>query len=78
MLEYHHCEPSAMGGETSVDQVTLRCRMHNAYAAQMDFGRSFMEARRRGRLDAPAVREAGVVYRQRGVAAEAAPVRRAG
>ncbi len=37
-LEYHHVVPFAVGGETSVGNVELRCRSHNAYEAERYFG----------------------------------------
>jgi 5-methylcytosine-specific restriction endonuclease McrA len=46
LLEYHHEHAYALGGSTSLDNVTLRCRAHNALAAERDFGRQFMERRR--------------------------------
>ena len=32
----------AQGGEHRLDNVTLRCRAHNALAAEEDFGRDFV------------------------------------
>ena len=37
-LEFHHCEPYAIGGEATVTNVSLRCRAHNVYEAQLLFG----------------------------------------
>jgi len=37
-LEFHHQEPFARGGKTTVDNLTLRCRPHNYFQAQLDFG----------------------------------------
>lgn len=37
-LEYHHVVPYARGGTTFVDNLELRCRAHNAYEAERDFG----------------------------------------
>jgi hypothetical protein len=37
-LEFHHREPYAMGGETTVANVSLRCRPHNVYEALLAFG----------------------------------------
>jgi len=37
-LEFHHVEPFAHGGETSVANLSLRCRAHNAYEADLVFG----------------------------------------
>lgn len=33
LLELHHCDPWACGGDHSVQNITLRCRAHNAQAA---------------------------------------------
>jgi hypothetical protein len=38
-LEFHHVEPYAMGGESSVANLSLRCRAHNAHEAREVFGR---------------------------------------
>jgi hypothetical protein len=37
-LEFHHVVPYAMGGETATTNLQLRCRGHNAYEAEQDFG----------------------------------------
>jgi hypothetical protein len=37
-LEFHHVEPYARGGEPAVSNIALRCRSHNAYEAEIDFG----------------------------------------
>jgi hypothetical protein len=38
LLELHHREPHARGGPDSAENLTLRCRAHNALAAERDFG----------------------------------------
>lgn len=38
-LEFHHVVPYAKGGEASAENIQLRCRCHNAYEAEQDFGR---------------------------------------
>jgi len=38
LLELHHVQPFALGGEATVSNISLRCRRHNTYEAQMDFG----------------------------------------
>jgi 5-methylcytosine-specific restriction endonuclease McrA len=48
MLEYHHEHAWALGGATTLDNLTLRCPAHNALAAEEDFGRELMQQRRRG------------------------------
>src|SRR5438876_307619 len=37
-LEFHHVEPYAVGGEATVSNVELRCRVHNRYEAELFFG----------------------------------------
>ena len=37
-LEFHHVEPYAVGGPAAVENVSLRCRAHNAYEAELYFG----------------------------------------
>jgi 5-methylcytosine-specific restriction endonuclease McrA len=37
-LEYHHVVPFADGGETTVENLELRCRAHNGYEAERWFG----------------------------------------
>jgi 5-methylcytosine-specific restriction endonuclease McrA len=38
-LEFHHVVPYAKGGPTSVENLELRCRTHNVYEAEQQFGR---------------------------------------
>lgn len=37
-LEYHHVTPYASGGPPTVENIQLRCRAHNGYEAELDFG----------------------------------------
>ena len=37
-LEFHHLRPFADGGSTTVDNLQLRCRAHNAHEAELYFG----------------------------------------
>jgi len=37
-LELHHRHPFALGGESTAANIALRCRRHNAYEAELDFG----------------------------------------
>lgn len=37
-LEFHHVEPYGHGGETTMSNLSLRCRAHNAYEADLVFG----------------------------------------
>jgi 5-methylcytosine-specific restriction endonuclease McrA len=46
-VDFHHVVPFAMGGSHTVDNIELRCAAHNQYQADLDFGRAFMDARRR-------------------------------
>lgn len=41
-LEYHHVTPAAAGGEATIANISLRCRAHNLYQAELDFGRTFI------------------------------------
>jgi hypothetical protein len=63
-LEFHHVRPYAVGGETSVDNIELRCRSHNAHEAEQYFGRRFVPPTRRESdvqlFTAPTKPEAGV------------------
>jgi hypothetical protein len=38
-VEFHHVDPHALGGEASVDFISLRCRRHNDYEGRLYFGR---------------------------------------
>jgi hypothetical protein len=37
-LEFHHVVPYARGGAATTENIQLRCRAHNQYAADLDFG----------------------------------------
>ena len=37
-LEFHHAEPHAAGGEATARNISLRCRPHNGYEAELYFG----------------------------------------
>jgi 5-methylcytosine-specific restriction endonuclease McrA len=45
-LEYDHLVPVARGGQATVANLTLRCRPHNALAAERAFGAGFMQRQR--------------------------------
>ena len=48
-LEFHHVAPYAAGGRTTVENLELRCRSHNAYEAEQYFGPLLLRRRvRRG------------------------------
>ena len=38
-LEFHHIKPYALGGTATLDNISLRCRRHNQYEADVVFGR---------------------------------------
>jgi hypothetical protein len=42
-LEIHHRHAYALGGPPTLDNLELRCRSHNALAAEEDFGREHMD-----------------------------------
>ena len=37
-LEFHHIRPYALGGLATVENISLRCRRHNQYEAELVFG----------------------------------------
>jgi hypothetical protein len=39
-IEFHHLDPYGVGGEPTVENIELRCRAHNAYDADLFYGRS--------------------------------------
>ena len=45
-LEYDHVKPVAKGGETTVENLRLRCRAHNQLAAEQAYGEEFMRRKR--------------------------------
>jgi 5-methylcytosine-specific restriction endonuclease McrA len=46
-LEFDHVTPVARGGLATADNLRLRCRAHNQLAAEREFGRRFMNDKRR-------------------------------
>ncbi|MFT4571222.1 MAG: hypothetical protein ACI8TX_002638 [Hyphomicrobiaceae bacterium] len=47
-LEYHHEVPYGKGGPHELKNIALRCRAHNQYQADLDFGHEFMRGKRQG------------------------------
>jgi hypothetical protein len=45
-VEFHHKTPFALGGPPATENIELRCTAHNQFQADLDFGRSFMKAKR--------------------------------
>ena len=43
---YHHVHPYALGGDHSLETIELRCRAHNAYQAELDYGKEAMRLAR--------------------------------
>ncbi len=37
-LEFHHVKPYAAGGDSTIDNIQLRCRAHKGYEAELYFG----------------------------------------
>lgn len=46
-LEFAHLDPWGKGGEHSERNVAMRCRAHNAFEADRDYGTSFMASKRK-------------------------------
>jgi hypothetical protein len=54
-LEFHHRSPYGLGGDRSPENVCLMCHEHNAYLAELDYGREKMhQYRRKDRVSEPA------------------------
>ncbi len=51
-LEFHHRDPYGRGGNHHPDNLSLMCRAHNAYGAELDYGKEHMEKHRRRGLSA--------------------------
>jgi len=58
-LEFHHLVPFARGCDHDPDKLELRCRAHNQYQAELDFGRETMQ---RYRKRTPGAREPRAAY----------------
>ncbi len=46
-LEFHHDDPYGLGGDRSADNIRLMCSCHNAYMADLDYGKEKMDQYRR-------------------------------
>jgi hypothetical protein len=46
-LEFHHHEPYGVGGDRSAENIRLACEAHNAYMAELDYGKEKMGRYRR-------------------------------
>jgi hypothetical protein len=58
-LEFHHREPYAIGGEATLANISLRCRAHNVYEAELAFGPGVSA---KPLLPVPVVRETPAPY----------------
>ncbi|MCC6667257.1 MAG: HNH endonuclease [Polyangiaceae bacterium] len=54
-LEMHHDHAFALGGPATDGNLSLRCKAHNALAAEQDFGRDFMQRKKGSRGLEPAL-----------------------
>jgi hypothetical protein len=64
-LEFHHVVPFADGGQTTVANLELRCRAHNAYEAEQWFGPLQSPLLREGARNLFGVNRLGLTSRQR-------------
>ena len=46
-IEFDHVQPFAHGGDSTVENLRLRCRAHNQLGAEVTYGTGFMQAKRR-------------------------------
>ena len=46
-LEFHHHDPYGLGGDRSAENIRLLCECHNAYMADLDYGKEKMDQYRR-------------------------------
>jgi hypothetical protein len=62
LLQMHHLKAFARGGPPTADNVAVFCAAHNQYAADVEFGREFMERRRRRRAARTDSRRGGTAH----------------
>lgn len=55
-LQFDHIEPVARGGQSTVDNLRLRCHTHNQYEAERVFGVAFMKGKRETARDSARAR----------------------
>ena len=54
-LEFHHIHPYGRGGDHNPSNICLRCRAHNLYQAELDYGKEVMDRyRSSGQVSEPA------------------------
>ena len=64
-VEFHHVIPYARGGQATMANIQLRCRAHNGYEAELDFGPELVPGRVRSaqrQVDRPADVLAGAAF----------------
>jgi 5-methylcytosine-specific restriction endonuclease McrA len=71
-IEYDHIDPIARGGESTIENVRLRCRAHNQLAAERTFGAGFMDEKRREARRAAQAKERARAEAARAAAEQAA------
>jgi hypothetical protein len=47
-LEFHHRHPHGRGGNRTPDNISLLCKSHNLYLAELDYGQAAIARHRRG------------------------------
>jgi hypothetical protein len=47
-LQFHHRHPYGHGGDRTPENISLLCRSHNQYLAEIDYGQTAMARHRRG------------------------------
>jgi hypothetical protein len=47
-LEFHHRHPHGYGGDRTPDNISLLCKSHNLYLAEIDYGQAAIARHRRG------------------------------
>jgi hypothetical protein len=65
-LELDHIQPAALGGLSTVENLRLRCRAHNALHAEETFGRAYMARYRRAGRPEPRKGESTIAGDSRG------------
>jgi 5-methylcytosine-specific restriction endonuclease McrA len=70
-LEYDHTDPVARGGQSTVENVRLRCSAHNQLEAERTFGAGFMEEKREEARRAAEAKARARAEAKQAVAAEA-------
>ena len=61
-IEFDHVDPVARGGDATVSNVRLRCRVHNQFTAECMFGVEFMKHKRQEAQRVAAARKAQAAH----------------